>query len=71
MLHLPAEGRLGDDVGNQVGNYDHLVLLTGGTAADYSFRDSTGHSFRLSGGQSEGIIPDEITVKNLQDSPMI
>jgi len=71
MLHLPVDGKLGDDVGNRVGDYDHFVLLTGGTVQNYSFHDSSGQFFRLSGGKLEGAIPDKITVKNLQDEHMI
>ena len=71
MLHLPVDGKLGDDVGNRVGDYDHFVLLTGGTVQSYSFHDSSGQFFCLSGGKLEGAIPDKITVKNLRDERMI
>ncbi len=43
MLHLPVDGKLGDDVGNRVGDYDHFRLTISGTVQSYSFHDSSGH----------------------------
>ncbi len=71
LLNLAEDQTLGSPVGNQVGDYPQLILLTGGARASYVYEDKNGRSLRLTDGKLTSDLSSRLTVRNLEGMKML
>ncbi|MEL7658208.1 MAG: hypothetical protein AAGU75_20125, partial [Bacillota bacterium] len=71
VFNLAPDGKLGSYVGNTVGSYKNLCILTGGKSANYSFHDRSGNFLKLKNGAITEKYSFPFIMKNIENDQMI